>query len=63
LGANQIVANSLVLAKAISVLFNYRPLKGTAMNFRLLFLFIAVGFNQRAANYSTKALAKIQRVS
>jgi hypothetical protein len=59
LDANQIVVNQLILAKALSPLFNFRPLKGTAMNLSALVPHIAVGFNQRIKSYQSKALAKL----
>jgi hypothetical protein len=59
MGANQIVANQLILAKALNPLFIYRPLKGTAMNLSALVPHIAVGFNQRIKSCQSKALAKL----
>jgi hypothetical protein len=59
----QCTYNQTFIQAYCEILVVQQPLKGTAMNFMLLFLFIAVGFNQRATNYSIKALAKIQRDS
>jgi len=46
-GANHIIANHLIWAKALSSLFTPLPLKGTAMNYTLCYIHCGPDFRDR----------------